>query len=165
MSTKQDGIADADTPAVAREVMLEVQIDAPRERVWEALVEETDAWWHRDFRTGPEDFVFRIQARLGGWAYEDWGDGDGQIWGVVQGVRAGEMLQVAGDTDAEWGGPHRGLLTWRLSDDGGGTRLRFRHALHGRVSAETASSLGDGWRLLLADGLKPFAEGARTGEH
>ena len=150
--------------AVVREVLLEIAIDAPRERVWKALVEQTTDWWHKDFYTGPGARGFHIQPRLGGWMYEDWGNDNGLIWGTVTGVRAMEMLQVVGDSSSDWGGPNRGIMTWNLDSapDGPDTTLvRFRHSIHGRVSETTRDSLDGGWRLLFEQCLKDFAETGR----
>jgi uncharacterized protein YndB with AHSA1/START domain len=152
----------SETSAVVCEVLLEIAIDAPRERVWEAIVEETASWWHKDFYTGPGAVGFHMQPKLGGFVYEDWGDGNGQLWGTVTGVRAPEYLQSIGDTSPDWGGPNRGIMDWRLeAADDGGTLLRFRHALFGNVSEQTRASLQGGWTLLLEQCLKAYAE---TGE-
>jgi len=145
------------TSATVREVLLEITIDAPRERVWKALVEETTEWWHEDFFTRPAE-GFHIQPKLGGWMYEDWGKGDGLIWGFVTGVKKAEMLQVVGDLNADWGGPHRGIMDWTLASDGGSTLVRFRHGLFGRIEDKTADALDGGWRKLFEGCLKPHAE-------
>lgn len=150
------------TPAAVRDILLEITIDAPPERVWTALVEETHAWWHKDFYTRANPVAFHIQPRLGGWMYEDWGDDSGQIWGSVTGIHAPDFLQVVGDSSPEWGGPNRGIMTWDLKADGNATVVRFRHAIHGNVSDETQGSLTEGWRLLFEGCMKPYAEsGAR----
>ena len=102
------------TTAAVREVLLEIVIEAPRERVWRALVDQTTDWWHKDFYTAPAEGFF-LQPKLGGWMYEDWGKGNGLMWGTVTGVRAPEMLQVVGDLNADWGGPRRGIMDWTLA--------------------------------------------------
>lgn len=154
-----------ETPAAVREILLEIPIEAPVADVWTALVDETNDWWHKDFFTGPNPVGFHIQPKLGGWMYEDWGDGAGLIWGTVIGVRppsmGDAMLQTVGDSSPEWGGPNRGILTWKLTADADNpahTVVRFSHALHGNITASTCGSLDDGWRLLFVDGLKAFCE-------
>ena len=151
--------AAVDTPATIADITLEVVIDAPRERVWSALTEDIGAWWHKDFFMGP-DATFHCDARLGGWMYEKWGDEQGLIWGTITGIRAPELLITTGDTGPEWGGPNRGFMQWNLSasDDGEHTTVRFRHALHGRISEATRQSLEGGWKLLFEGCMKPYAE-------
>ncbi len=146
------------------DIQLEIRIEAPRDRVWTALTDEIGAWWHKDFFTHPDAGSFRLQPKLGGWMYEDWGDGDGQLWGTVNGVRKGEMLQVVGDTSADWGGPNRGILTWRLEEEAGVTVVAFRHSLFGNVSEQTRDSLEGGWRLLFEDCMKAYVEGGARPE-
>jgi DNA-binding transcriptional ArsR family regulator len=58
---------------------LEIEIAAPPERVWKSLVEETAFWWPREYYANPEAQAFRIEPRLGGLIYEDWGNGDGLV--------------------------------------------------------------------------------------
>ncbi len=144
-----------------QDVLVEVLIEAPPERVWESLVVEIGEWWHRDFTCGTGPARFHLEARLGGRMFEDWGGGNGLIWGHVHGLRAPEYLLVAGDSAREWGGPARNLMTWRLSREGTTTRLRLEHSLFGRVSEETKAELARGWTFLLRDVLKAYVE---TGE-
>jgi uncharacterized protein YndB with AHSA1/START domain len=154
--------AASEQAAAVREVVLEIVIEAPRERVWRALVDQTTDWWHKDFFTRPAE-GFYLQPRLGGWMYEDWGNGNGLMWGMVTGVHAPEMLQVVGDLNSDFGGPHRGIMDWTLAPVEGrpkATVLRFRHGLFGNVSAKTRDSLDSGWRMLFEQCLKPFAETA-----
>ncbi len=148
-------------PAVVQQILMEITIDAPRERVWKALVEETGAWWHKDFYTGRDPVGFHMQPKLGGWIFEDWGGGEGAIWGTVIGVRAPEMLQAVGDSGPDYGGPNRGMMSWDLTpsgDDDAATVVRFRHALHGSVAPGTVDSLDGGWRLLFETCLKAYVE-------
>jgi len=140
------------------EVLAEVRIDAPTERVWKALVEETPEWWRPEFCTDPSAEAFRIEARVGGRAWEDWGDGQGQIWGIVNGVRRGSYLQIVGDSSKEWGGPHRSIMTYRLTEEGGESVLRLEHSIFGVVDEKTKASLTEGWRFLLHDCMKAYVE-------
>jgi uncharacterized protein YndB with AHSA1/START domain len=156
----------AQEAAVVDQILLEVEIAAPPEKVWKALVEETGRWWPEDYFAGSQPAEFRLQPRLGGWMYEDQGGGDGTIWGVVIGLRTGERIEVAGDCAPEWGGPNRGLMRWDLAGaDGnaGVTVLRFRHALHGHVPAGVRDSLDQGWRQLFGECLKKHAEAGSQG--
>ena len=148
------------TDITVTSVLVEVLIEVQRERVWETLVVDTSEWWHEDFFTRPGLGKFRIEQKLGGWMYEDWGDGEGQIWGLVNGVKAPEFLQIAGDSDKDWGGPSRGIMTIRLKSEGEATRLSFEHSIFGRISDETRESLESGWTLLLRDCLKPMLKQA-----
>ena len=148
-----------DAAAVCR-ILMEIPIDAPRKRVWEALVQEADAWFVKDGGPGPQDKVFRFEARVGGMLYEDWGDGNGLLWGHVILCNAPETIHVAGDCSPEWGGPNRGIMIWELSEADGVTTVRFEHALHGSVSDETRASYEGGWKIQLTQGLKGYIDSA-----
>ena len=153
-----------ETPLATRTILLEVPIEAPIERVWRALVVDTASWWHRDFFTSAAPKGFHIEPRLGGHMFEDWGEGAGQIWGHVEGVQSPSYLQVVGDTAKDWGGPSRNHMSWRLSEDGGTTLVRFEHTLFGHITAETEASLESGWRQLFVDCLKAYAETGKAPE-
>lgn len=143
------------------EVVTEVRIAAPRDTVWSVLTQDPAPWWHPAYFTdprGPERGAFHLEARLGGRMYEDWGDGQGLVWGTVIGLDRGRFLQVVGDSSPAWGGPSRNFQTFRLEDDGRGTKLRFEHVVYGRVSEATARSLDEGWRFLFEHGLKRWCE-------
>ena len=145
--------------AVVRKILLEIPIAAPRERVWEALVGETAAWFVSDPSTGPATKTFRVEPQVGGRMYEDWGNGEGLLWGHVILVQSPQTLHVAGDCSPQWGGPNRGIMIWELAaEDDGSTTVRFEHALHGNVSDETVASYDGGWRIQLVQGLKGYNE-------
>lgn len=145
-------------------VIVEVKIASPITRVWKALVDETGDWWHRDFSTAPGMQAFTIEPTLGGKVFEDWGNGNGQMWGTVYGFREPNFLQFVGDVSKDWGGPARSIITWRLEESGAETLLRHEHSQLGPTSDKTRSSLETGWQFLLRDCLKPFAETGKAPE-
>lgn len=149
------------TPLSAVEIVTEVRIAAARDTVWSVLTQEPAPWWPPAYFTdarGPQRGGFRIEARLGGRVFEDWGDGNGLMWGTVIGLDRGRFLQIVGDSSPAWGGPSRNFQTYRLEDDGRGTKLRFEHAVFGRVDEATLRSLDEGWRYLLEQGLRRWCE-------
>ena len=139
-------------------ILVEVVIEAPRPRVFEAFVNDTAAWWHEDYFTRPGLGAFHIERKLGGKMYEDWGQGEGQIWATVSGLKSPEYIQLAGDTDKGWGGPSRGIMTVNFMEEPEGTRVRFEHSNFGHISEKTRQSLESGWLQLLGDCLKPYVE-------
>ncbi len=138
---------------------LEIPIDAPRERVWDALTKETNGWWLPDFHMLGEDSTVRFDARAGGSLVEERADGGSLLWFTVQMSREAESLHLVGHIAPEWGGPSTSMLHIALSDRAGGTLLRVADALFGRVSDENAESLKSGWTQLFGAGLKAHAEG------
>lgn len=150
-----------DAATVCR-ILLEVPIDASKQRVWAALVQDADAWFVSDPDTGPSNKTFHFEPRVGGMMYEDWGDGNGLLWGHVILCNAPETIHVAGDCSPQWGGPNRGIMIWELSEADGVTTVRFEHALHGSVSDKTRASYEGGWKIQLEQGLKGHVESAAS---
>lgn len=147
------------TPAAVHSFELVLELSAPLARVWQALTQEIDAWWRRDFFTSARTRRFVLEARVGGRLYEDAGDGEGLQWGQVIGIEAPTKLDLVGYLSPEFGGPATAYHSFRLSaTSSGGTTLRFTDASHGRVDAAQAQMLADGWKMLLAEGLKPYLE-------
>lgn len=146
-----------DTAGVCR-ILLEIPIDAPKARVWDALVNEANTWFAHEEGPGPDGKTFHVQARVGGMMYEDWGDGNGLLWGHVIFCNAPTALHVAGDCSPAWGGPNRGIMIWELDEADGTTVVRFEHAIHGNVSDQTRGSYEQGWKMQLVDGLKKHVE-------
>lgn len=140
------------------QIVQEVRIAAPPERVWRAIVDEIGSWWHRDFHIGPEPRRFRIEPRLGGRMGETWGDGEGLVWGTIVGLRRNAELQMVGVLAPQFGGPANLISTWTLTPKDGGTVLRFEESTWGAAGAKTSASLEIGWRFLLERCLKTWVE-------
>lgn len=140
------------------QVELEIPIMAKPARVWEALVKETSRWWLKDFHTSPSTKRFVIDARIGGHAYEDSGDGTGQIWYTVMGVQAQESVMLHGLLTPAFGGPAQSILQLTLKSSGKGTILQLSDTIYGKVGPEKKEQTSEGWRMLFEDGLRKFVE-------
>lgn len=139
-------------------VALEIEIDAPRERVWSALVKETSLWWRKDFYVQASARGMVFEDHIGGRLYEDWGEGSGVVWGTVIALDRGRSFDLVTQSALAWGGPRTSMLRVELADRGTRTTLKLTDSIHGRVDESGASSLHEGWTLLFAEGLKPFVE-------
>ncbi len=137
---------------------LEIPIDAPREKVWASLVDETNAWWLPDFHMAGAGSVVSFEAKAGGQLVEHHDDGTGLLWYTVTWVKPGEQISLTGGLNHRYGGPATTMLEFTLKERGGGTLLELTDALYGRVTDGAANSLQEGWQLLMTDGLKAHAE-------
>ena len=142
------------------EIELEISIKAKPSRVWQALVEETSRWWHKDFYTSPEAKGFIIEARLSGRVFEDWGNGSGQMWYSVIGINPPNSLMLQGILSSAFGGPATTLLHLDLKSTGKATILRLSDTIFGRVGDEKLAQTRDGWMMLFDAGLRAYVEGA-----
>jgi DNA-binding transcriptional ArsR family regulator/uncharacterized protein YndB with AHSA1/START domain len=157
-----DRMTRTETRHGTAEVEMEIAIDAPREQVWRAMVNEIGQWWRKDF-LGPKARRFVLEPRPGGRLYEDWGHEQGRLWYTVVGIESPTKLQLAGafmpdDCGGSFGTSH---LTLMLEDAGAGTRLKLSDHIVGGLRPDLASDLTAGWQALFGDGLKPYIETPR----
>ena len=147
----------ADTAGILR-VELEVRIEAPRERVWRALVDDIRHWWHPDFYALPGSSTFTLEATPGGRMYEERSDGGGALWGTVVAVEPGVALDIMMTVAARFGGPRMGMLRLDLREDGDATILAVSDSVMGRLGDGSREALEGGWRVLV-EGLREWVEG------
>jgi DNA-binding transcriptional ArsR family regulator/uncharacterized protein YndB with AHSA1/START domain len=151
--------AQGDAGIGVAHVELEIRIAARPERVWQALVEETGRWWHKDFYAGSSPQGFILEPELGGRMYEDWGDGAGAIWYLVTEIDPPRTLGLSGHMPAAFGGPATSLVRIALQSDGDGTLFQLTDSEFRKVTDKTHASLADGWRQLFNE-LKAWVETA-----
>ncbi len=145
-----------------RDVVVEVQITAPREKVWRTLTEDAGSWWPKDYYVQAEGSTFRIEPRVGGHMFEDYGDGEGTIWATVTQVKRPVALRLSAEIWPEFGGPARSIQHFDLKDQDDGTLLRFTDTLYGQISPKSLTSMDEGWQYLFGKAFKDYAEtGAR----
>jgi uncharacterized protein YndB with AHSA1/START domain len=154
-------VADGNGRFSVAEVRLEVRIAAPPSRVWAGLTRDAGRWWPREFLTRPDAKRFVVEPRVGGRVFEDAGDGEGLVWYRVTGVEAPRRLVLSGDLFPAFGGPGHLFTTFALEPEGEGTLVRFEEIASGRLAEKTARDLEDGWRRLLGEGLRAWAEAPR----
>lgn len=147
------------------DIQLEVEIAANPAVVWRSLTSGIGDWWPAKFYVGTAPKRFALECHVGGRVYEDWGDGEGALFGTVVVFQENSVLQWAGDMSAEYGGPARSVTSFRLKPGPDGrTVLSFRDTPFGLLSDDALKGLEQGWRWLLNDCLKPFLEQGRRPE-
>jgi uncharacterized protein YndB with AHSA1/START domain len=142
------------------DIKLEIEINKPASVVWTSLTAGIGEWWPKAFYVGTSPKRFAIEPQVGGRVFEDWGDGEGGLFGVVTVFEANRTLQWAGDMSADFGGPARSVTTFRLtpSSNGKTTTLAFRDTPYGLLSDGAMKGLQEGWSFLLNACLKPFLD-------
>src|SRR5207253_2630917 len=123
-----------------RHVMKEIQIAAPMEIAFQAVLEEL----------GPEGqmpdgrpFPMKIEPWPGGRWYRDLGGNAGHFWGHVQVIKPPTLLEVCGPLFMSY--PAISHLQYRLTADGRGTRLVVVHRAVGQITSEHREGVGQGW--------------------
>jgi DNA-binding transcriptional ArsR family regulator/uncharacterized protein YndB with AHSA1/START domain len=139
----------------------EVVIDAPRERVFQALTEEINNWW--TFRLGEKESTLTFEPKMNGRFFEDWGNGYGVIWGTIVYIKENEEIRLNGLLGMK--GAVNSFYSYKLENDGYSTVLKLTHEAVGLIEAEWEEAHRHGWNELLAKGLKEYVEqGAKTNE-
>ena len=126
----------------AFEIRKEIEIDAPVEIAFEALLDEL----------GPEaqspdgggtSMSMKIEARPGGRWYRDLGNNTGHLWGHVQVIKPPTLLEIIGPMPMSY--PAMNHVQYRLKEAGGGTLLTFTHQAMGLIKPEHRDGMPEGW--------------------
>ncbi len=135
------------------DVQLEVQIEAPREHVFDCLTRRIGAWMTQ--QPGGASLDLALEAWPGGRLYRDLGDNAGHFWAHVQVIRPPQLLELTGPLFMSI--PAVNHLSFELTQQGDATIVRLHHRALGAVE-NFAPAADVAWNALLCDGLKPLAE-------
>src|SRR5580692_9312870 len=98
---------------------------------------------------GPENSTperpmpMKLEAWPGGRWYRDLGDNNGHFWGHVQAIKKPTLLEITGPLFMSY--PVVSNLQYRLSEENGGTLIRFHHTALGLIQDEHRKGVTEGW--------------------
>src|SRR6202165_5672761 len=98
----------------------------------------------------------KIEAWPGGRWYRDLGDGNGHFWGNVQAIKKPTLLEINGPLFMSY--PVVSNLQYRLSEQDGGTLIKFHHMALGLIQDNHRQGVQKGWTHI-HDRVKERAEG------
>src|SRR6186713_2138115 len=117
-----------------------VLIAAPPDVTFEAVLAEV----------GPESqmpdgkpFPFKLEAWPGGRWFRDLGNNTGHLWGHVQVIKPPTLLELCGPMPMSY--PAINHVQYRLTAEGGVTRLKFAHKAMGLIPPEHRDGMDQGW--------------------
>jgi uncharacterized protein YndB with AHSA1/START domain len=117
----------------------EIHVNAPIEMTFEALLEQVGPL----NEVGPErPLPLKLEPWPGGRWYRDLADGNGHFWGHVQAINRPTLLEFYGPLIMSY--PVRCNVQYRLSEERGGTLIKFRHLAFGTILPEHRE-IGRGW--------------------
>jgi uncharacterized protein YndB with AHSA1/START domain len=148
--------ATTPVPVTAVEVELEFRINAPRPRVWQALTQQVERWWPKQFCAKPANAkAFRLEFKLGGRLYEDWGDGNGWVWWTIHELdAAGFAFSCTGYEDFAL----HTCVRFSLKEEATCTVLKISDRIWGARAEEAVESHIQGWTWLFEDAFRSFVE-------
>jgi hypothetical protein len=118
----------------------EVKIAAPIEIAFEAMLEEIGPGGEMP---DGKPFPMVIEPWPGGRWYRDLGDDAGHLWGHVQVIKPPTLLELCGPMFMSFPGINH--IQYRLTAEGGATRLKFTHRAMGPLPDEVRENVGTGW--------------------
>lgn len=133
----------------------EIRIAAPRTKVFDALLRDINSWWGYRFAEGGKSTI-RVEPTLGGKFYEDFGNGEGVLWGNVIYFKAPEILRLTGPLGMDTA--VNSTYTYELAEAAGQTTLKLLHQASGFIDPKWGESHNEGWNELLGRFLKGWVE-------
>ncbi len=127
------------------QIMQEHVIQAPRAKVFEALTKDIHHWWSHSVSDEPKEI--RLEAKLGGLFFEDFGNGGGAIFATVTWLKPGEEIELRGSMGLA--GTVEGCFGFTLEEKGKSTLVRLEHQFFGPFSDQAGGMYEEGWKELL----------------
>src|SRR6266404_417999 len=134
----------------------EIRVRASLETTFAALLEQLGPANERGDGTA---MPMKLEAWPGGRWYRDLGGEDGHFWGNVQAIKRPTLLEFAGPLFMSY--PVSSNLQYRLSEEPGGTLIKFRHLALGLIEEDHRKGVVVGWAAIHAR-VKAAAEGTRS---
>jgi hypothetical protein len=121
----------------------EIHVKATPEATFEALLEQLGSGM-----AGAEDksMPMKIEAWPGGRWYRDLGDGNGHLWAHVQAIKRPALLEFCGPLMMSYAVASN--VQYRLSEDQGGTLIKFHHYAVGAIPADYREAMEGGWHTI-----------------
>jgi len=122
----------------------EIHVKAPIDVTFEALLEQIGPENQRD---DGSPMPFTIEAWPAGRWYRDLGNGNGHLWGHVQAIKRPTLLEFSGPLFMSY--PAANNVQYRLSEEEGGTLIKFQHLALGFIPEDHRKGVVGGWKHML----------------
>lgn len=130
----------------------EIHVRASLEVTFAALLEQMV---ENDTPDGKR-MAMKLEPWPGGRWYRDLGDDNGHFWGHVQAIKRPTLLEITGPLFMSY--PVVSNLQYRLSEEDGGTLIKFHHTALGLIQDDHRQGVQKGWTHIHAR-VKERAEG------
>lgn len=134
-------------------IELEVPLNFAPARVFQAITQEIDLWWDKEYSTVKRGKVV-LEAELGKRLYEDWGDGNGTVFGIITSIEKDKLVEIEGHLGMDK--PAQGLLRFELVAQGTATLLKVTHRATGIIRPYAIHVFAQGWKNLFEVRLPAF---------
>ena len=118
----------------------EIHVRAPLEVTFATLLEQLGP--QNDTPDG-HPLPMKLEPWPGGRWFRDLGDGNGHFWGHVQAIKRATLLEITGPLFMSY--PVVSNLQYRLSEEDGGTLIKFHHTALGLIQDDHREGVKKGW--------------------
>jgi hypothetical protein len=132
----------------------EIHVRASLDVTFAALLEQLGP--ANESEHGP--MPMKLEAWPGGRWFRDLGNDNGHLWGHVQAIKRATLLEISGPLFMSYAAVSN--LQYRLSEEPGGTLIKFHHSALGFIQDEHRANVGKGWSHIHAR-LRALAEAKR----
>ena len=122
----------------------EIHVNAPLDVTFAALLEQLGPGNETPDGT---PMTMKIEPWPGGRWFRDLGDGNGHFWANVQAIKRPTLLEFSGPLFMSQ--PVANNVQYRLTEEGGVTTIKFRHAGFGLIPEEYKKNVVTGWTHML----------------
>jgi len=136
-------------------VTQEIHVKAPLNVTFDALLEQLGPL---NETPDGKPMSLKIEPWPGGRWYRDLGGEDGHLWGHVQSIKRPTLLEFYGPLFMSY--PVASNVQYRLSEEDGGTLIKFHHMAFGLVTDEHREGVVKGWGFM-NDNVRKLAEAKR----
>jgi hypothetical protein len=133
-------------------VTQEIHVRASLETTFEALLEQIGP----ENETPERKMPMTLEPWPGGRWFRDLGGGNGHLWGHVQSIKRPTLLEIMGPLFMSYAVVSN--VQYRLSEEVGGTLIKFHHKAFGVIQDEHRRGVVPGWTLI-NERIKARAEG------
>lgn len=135
----------------------EILINAPRKIIFDSLTNDINEWWAFGTKGVQEKGTLYFEPKLGGHFYEDWGNGQGIVWGTVTYFKELEEIRLNGPI-GEMKGAVNSNYSFKLEEKGSSTILKLSHQVVGILEPQWEQNHRNGWNKLLEELFKNYVE-------
>ena len=123
-------------------VTQEIHVGAPLETTFEALLEQIGP----ENETPERKMPMTLEPWPGGRWFRDLGAGNGHLWGHVQSIKRPTLLEITGPLFMSYAVVSN--VQYRLSEEVGGTLIKFHHKAFGVIQDDHRRGVTPGWTVI-----------------
>ena len=152
-----------DAGSVGFTTVNEVVVDAEKDAVWRAAIEDVGLWWSSDHTISGDASRLSITAVPQGCFCESFGQGAGVVHLTVTMVNPGVVIRLTGGLGPLGLMGVNGNMTWEFEAVEDGTRVKFTYAVGG-YRAEGMDTLAGPVDFVIGEALDRLKAHIETGD-